>query len=462
MKTPNKRVEGKISFPLFIIASSLILYSTTFYNYLLFHSLVELATVVISFGIFVVAWTARRYIDKNFLLILGISYFFIGCLDLLHLLSYEGMNVFTSFNPNLPTQFWVAARYLEAISFFTAALFLKVKANNNFRKTQIKSRLIFFIYFITFLLFYLAIVYWKVFPDAYIEGDGLTSFKRASEYIVVVFFIVSIVILVKKKNALSKEMNNLLILALATKVISELFFTSYIGVYDFFNMMGYIFKFISFLLLYKAVLEIGLMRPYDFIFRDLQESQKKYRQSQKKLREETRKRLIESYEHMGEINRKIPILLDINGYSDENKDKQSLPGYILSVAFNVSKAKLGLLYRYDSKKKLFILIHQKGATRKKLYDIETLGFDRSKFIRRMISTKKKIAGPFRIIRCNCLNGKNAIHYSAAFPIIKDKKIKGLLFLGFRGTDFLDTNDLIFFDLFIIHVSEALDRAGFLE
>ena len=41
------------------------------------------------------------------------------------------------------------------------------------------------------------------------------------------------------------EMMDILTLALAMKVISELFFTEYIGVFDFSNIMGHIFNFIS-------------------------------------------------------------------------------------------------------------------------------------------------------------------------------------------------------------------------
>ncbi len=77
------------------------LYLTSFYSYLLFHSLVELFSIVIACGIFIVAWNSRRFLDNNYLLFTGIAYLFIGGLDLVHTLAYKGMSVFQGYDSNL-------------------------------------------------------------------------------------------------------------------------------------------------------------------------------------------------------------------------------------------------------------------------------------------------------------------------------------------------------------------------
>ncbi len=41
------------------------LYLTSLYNYLLFHSLVEMFGIVIACGIFMVAWNSRRFLDNK-------------------------------------------------------------------------------------------------------------------------------------------------------------------------------------------------------------------------------------------------------------------------------------------------------------------------------------------------------------------------------------------------------------
>ena len=52
------------------------------YNYLLFHSTVELFSIVVAVGMFLIAWNTRRYIDNGYLSLLGIAYLFIAGVDL--------------------------------------------------------------------------------------------------------------------------------------------------------------------------------------------------------------------------------------------------------------------------------------------------------------------------------------------------------------------------------------------
>ena len=56
------------------LAILLVLYLSSFYSFLLFHSLVELGTILLSFAIFVFTWNTRQYLDNNYLLFIGISF----------------------------------------------------------------------------------------------------------------------------------------------------------------------------------------------------------------------------------------------------------------------------------------------------------------------------------------------------------------------------------------------------
>ena len=66
------------------------LYLTSLHNYLLFHSLAELFSIVVAFSLFSIAWNSRKYLENQYLLFIGFSYLFIAGLDLLHTLSYKG------------------------------------------------------------------------------------------------------------------------------------------------------------------------------------------------------------------------------------------------------------------------------------------------------------------------------------------------------------------------------------
>ena len=234
-----------------LIALFLILlgtYLTTFYNYLLFHTLAELFSIIIAGGIFVIAWNSRKNIDNSFFLIVGISFLFVGFIDLIHTLSYSGMNIFIGYDSNLPTSLWIAARYLQAFSFLFGALMVN-------RKVDPTKLLLFFTVITTILL---TLIFVGLFPVCYIEGRGLTPFKIVSEYIIDGILFCTILIMYKFRKVFDKRIFMYIIGAIVATMISELAFTFYVSVYGFSNLIGHIVKIIAFFLLYKAIIEIGL------------------------------------------------------------------------------------------------------------------------------------------------------------------------------------------------------------
>ena len=233
------------------------------FNYLLFHSLAEIFSIVVAFGIFVIAWNSRNFIQNNYLLFIGIAYLSIAALDLLHTLAYTGMGVFTGFDSNLPTQLWIASRYVESISLLIAPFLLERK---------IKPNAVFSSYTVVFSLLILFIFYFQTFPECYIEGVGLTLFKKISEYIISSFLLAAAYFLYRKRERFDKNVFQLLILSILVTIISELCFTFYISVYGLFNLIGHFMKIISFYFIYKAIIETGFQRPYTLLFKELKES----------------------------------------------------------------------------------------------------------------------------------------------------------------------------------------------
>ena len=166
------------------------LYLTSLYSYPLFHSLAEIFSIVIACGIFMIAWNSRQFLDNNFLLFIGIAYLFVGAFDLIHTLAYKGMGVFQGYETNLPTQLWIAARYMESISLLIAPLFLRRK---------LKLNVVFLVLLSALPLCY-SIFYWNIFPICFVEGVGLTPFKKISEYIISLILLASIALLLKNRR----------------------------------------------------------------------------------------------------------------------------------------------------------------------------------------------------------------------------------------------------------------------
>lgn len=58
---------------------AVVLYLTNLYDYLLFHSLAELFTIIIGFTLFVIVWNSRNFSKQHFdyLTFIGIAYMFV-------------------------------------------------------------------------------------------------------------------------------------------------------------------------------------------------------------------------------------------------------------------------------------------------------------------------------------------------------------------------------------------------
>ena len=219
-------------------------------SYLLFHSLIELFSIIVAGSIFMIAWNARSYLDNNYFLFIGIACFFTIILDLLHTLAYQGMGVFPNSGSNLATQLWVSGRYLQSGSLLLAPFF--------FRK-KIKVYPLMLVYSIITGLILISIFYWRNFPACYIEGSGLTPFKIISEMIVIILMGAAILVLLGKRRHFDQGVLNLLVGSMVATIVAEMAFTAYVNVYSEVSAFGHILRLISFYLIYKAIVETGLI-----------------------------------------------------------------------------------------------------------------------------------------------------------------------------------------------------------
>ncbi len=248
------------------------LYLASSYNFLLFHTLAELFSIVVAFGIFALAWNSKRFIDNNYLLVIGIAYLFVAIIDLLHTLSYKGMGVFPDYDANLPTQLWIAGGYVQSMSLLVAPLLIGRKLNANY---------ILLGYLTATALLLASIFAWQVFPVCFVEGVGLTPFKKISEYVISTILLVAIYLLFLRRDKFDRNVFRLLTASIIVTICSELFFTFYTDVYDIFNIIGHFLKIVAFYLIYRAIIWTGFAKPYGLLFRDLKQREEALEASEK-------------------------------------------------------------------------------------------------------------------------------------------------------------------------------------
>jgi PAS domain S-box-containing protein len=258
------RRDGSMLIPLAMVTG---LYLAKLYGYLLFHSLVEMFAIAVTCGIFMITWNARRFMTNGYFLFVGSAYLFVGVIDLLHTLAYKGMGVFPRYDANLPTQLWIAARYLQSGALLAAPFFIERKVN---------PRLVVSTFALIASLL-IASIFGDLFPDCFVEGRGLTTFKVGSEYVVVMMLVGSLILLRRKRQSFDPEVVQLLAAAIIALALTELVFTLYVDVYGILNMVGHLFKLGAFYLIYLALIETGLKKPYNLLFRELKQSEERYR-----------------------------------------------------------------------------------------------------------------------------------------------------------------------------------------
>jgi len=234
------------------------------YNYLLFHSLAEGFSIVIACAIFVIAWNARSMLENDYLLFMGIAYLFVGGLDFLHTLAYQGMQVFHGYDANLATQLWIAARFVEGLSLLIAPLFLH---------RRLRTDAAFIGYTLIMFLLLESVFHWNIFPDCFVEERGLTAFKVISEYTISFIFLLAGGLLFFMGKDFDRNVLRLVIASMLISIVAELCFTLYTDVYGLFNLLGHFLKIVSFYLIYRAIIVTGLAKPHAVLFRNLQQSE---------------------------------------------------------------------------------------------------------------------------------------------------------------------------------------------
>lgn len=222
------------------------------YNYLVFHVVAEMFSVVIGVMMCVIAWQTYGFTRNGFLIYLANGYFWVAVLDTAHTMLYKGMSILPVTGANHATQFWIVARYLEAFILVSAPLMVDRAVSRG----------------LTFLAFGFiscaagVAIFLGLFFDAYIEGTGLTPFKIYSEYVIIAILVAAVAHLWGRRRKFDREVLLAIAVAIGLTIAAEGAFTQYVSVYGTANLIGHLFKLISFYILLSTVVRKTLRAPY--------------------------------------------------------------------------------------------------------------------------------------------------------------------------------------------------------
>ncbi len=239
--------------------------------YLLVHSLAEVFSAVVAIAVFLVAWNARRVLTgEPFLVTIGIAFLFVGLVDVLHALAYPGMGVFTAWVPggdtvDLATQLWIVGRGLFAVALLLALVVPERVAR--------PLTVLLIVGAATAVL--LGLIAAGRFPASFRPGEGLTAFKIVAEAAISAVVTASGAVLWWRRARFDPRLVRWVGWAIGLTIASELCFMLYRSPYGTTNALGHVLKIAAYIMLYRALVLLGLREPYTTLFLQLKRSETK-------------------------------------------------------------------------------------------------------------------------------------------------------------------------------------------
>ncbi|MFO1442115.1 EAL domain-containing protein [Bacillus sp. Bva_UNVM-123] len=293
-------------------------------NFLSLHILLELFSVAVAFSIIVQGWIIFPHSLSLHRLFVSSIFLAVCLLDVFHILTYDGMPFFlVESSIQTATWFWIMARLTVALGLF---IILVVKD----RSIREKTRGLFFSISLIFaaVVCIIILAFPSSLPPLIMEGIGLTSLKVTIEYIISILLFISLLIVFHRYQNNKNSSYLALIAAFGFGLIAEFIFTIYSGVYDFENLLGHIFKVISYFFLLKGIYSKTIEEPY----LKQKETQKALRKAQEKNqyiayhdeltgllnRNYFKDRLIESFYKPRSAKQLAILLININRFKNIN------------------------------------------------------------------------------------------------------------------------------------------------
>jgi PAS domain S-box-containing protein len=252
------------AFPPFLIAGAIVaivggIFLLSWFDPILSYVLAKTGTVGLALAIFILVWSNRSSFENPYLFVLGIGLFFAAGAMMLHPSSLDGGYPFSSLATNGVLQAWISGGLLAAATAIAAPLAIG-------RSLRPELLLGIALAATTVLAVLIAI---GLFPTAYSEGAGPTPFAIGIESGIVGGLVLGVLLLYRRRAVFDEEVFGVLVAGFACFIGAEIAVALSFGSIGGLNLLGSLLRLTACILFALAIVEFGVRRPYDILFREL-------------------------------------------------------------------------------------------------------------------------------------------------------------------------------------------------
>ncbi|MFN4004087.1 MAG: MASE3 domain-containing protein [Hylemonella sp.] len=228
-------------------------------HYLPLHTALEFVAMAMAFLVFATVWHTPSAQVSTVRLLLAVCLFAAGWLDFFHTLSYQGMpDLVTPSSAEKAIAFWLVARLLVAAALLAASLWPEGPPTTRRLRWAVLGGAT----ALNLLVIGLVLGRPELLPRTYVEGSGLTAFKQAAEWFITTLLALAALRLHMRARRTHEPFYALMFGAAAVGALGELFFAQYQAVSDAVNLLGHLYKFVCYGLIYRAMFVVHVREPY--------------------------------------------------------------------------------------------------------------------------------------------------------------------------------------------------------
>lgn len=228
-------------------------------SYLSWHTIFEFISILVSLCVFILTYYAYRQNRRLRGIFIANVFLIMGIIDIFHTLSFKGMPHFLVENSTADraTTYWIIARLIGAIG-IAAGSFIKTNKKSNI------NRRVFLGFSVSLSMVILIVVTYfpNILPAMYIEGIGVSPLKKVLEYLVILCLCFAGIMYLQQYIRRKDNSNYMFAIAIVASIFSELAFVMYTSVYDIYNYMGHVYKFISYFIVFRVAFINNIEKPY--------------------------------------------------------------------------------------------------------------------------------------------------------------------------------------------------------